>query len=184
VSFLEIPAIALTLPVGPRDHAQGSPSAPLVLVEYGDFECPHCGRAYPIVKALRARIGDDLGFVHRNLPLTNVHPHAQRAAETAEWAALHDRFWPMHDWLYEHQDRLEERHLLGAARELGLDPDGLRRAWDTHALIPRVKEDLKSALDSGVAGTPGFFINGRRHEGAWGVDALAAALDAARALPR
>jgi protein-disulfide isomerase len=171
----------LTIPVSERDHAIGPISAPLVLVEYGDYQCPHCGHAYPVVKQLRERFGDRLSFVYRNFPLTSVHQHAQRAAETAEWAALDGKFWQMHDELYEHQDRLDDKSLRAAAQRLGLDPRELQKAWDSHALIPRVKDDFLGGLKSGVSGTPKFFINGKRHDGPNGLDELAAALEAALA---
>jgi protein-disulfide isomerase len=173
-------ALPLAVPVGERDHASGPLSAPLVLVEYGDYDCPHCGTAYPVIKQLREAFGDELTFVYRNFPLTSIHVHAQRAAETAEWAALAGRFWDMHDYLYEHQDRLDDRGLLAAAAKLGLDPRDLQNAWDSYALIPRVKEDFLGGIQSGVSGTPKFFINGRRHDGPATADELRAALEAAR----
>ena len=173
-------AAHLTIPVSDRDHATGPLSAPLVLVEYGDYQCPHCGTAYPVLKQLRAAFGAALTFVFRNFPLTSVHAHAQRAAETAEWAGLAGRFWDMHDHLYAHQDRLDDRGLRAAATALGLDPGALQAAWDGHALIPRVKEDLRGGIQSGVTGTPRLFLNGARYDGPVGVDALTAALEAAR----
>ena len=173
-------AAHLTIPVGERDHASGPLSAPLVLVEYGDYDCSHCGTAYPVIQQLREALGDDLTFVYRNFPLTSIHKHAQRAAETAEWAALAGRFWDMHDHLYEHQDRLDDRGLLAAAMKLSLDPRELQAAWDSYAMIPRVKEDFLGGIRSGVSGTPKFFINGRRHDGLASLDALTAALEAAR----
>jgi protein-disulfide isomerase len=171
----------LTNPVSERDHASGPLSAPLVLVEYGDYDCSHCGTAYPVIKRLRAAFGDKLTFVYRNFPLTSIHAHAQRAAETAEWAALAGRFWDMHDHLYEHQDRLDDRGLLAAATRLALDPRDLQNAWNNHALIPRIKEDFLGGIQSGVSGTPKFFINGQRHDGLASADELTAALEAARA---
>jgi len=170
----------LTVAVGEADHAIGRLSAPLVLVEYGDYDCSHCGTAYPVIKQLREALGDDLTFVYRNFPLTSIHAHAQRAAETAEWAALAGRFWDMHDYLYEHQDRLDDRGLLAAAAKLALDPRELQSAWSSYALIPRVKVDFLGGIQSGVTGTPKFFINGRRHDGLATADALRAALEAAR----
>jgi protein-disulfide isomerase len=171
----------LTVPVSERDHATGPVSAPLVLVEYGDYECPHCRDAYPVVKQLRDAFGDALTFVYRNFPLTSLHAHAQRAAETAEWAALSGKFWPMHDHLFEHARRLDDKGLLAAAAALGLDPHGLQQAWDSHALIPQVKGDFLGGLKSGVTGTPKFFINGRRHDGLSTAEALREALAAALA---
>jgi protein-disulfide isomerase len=176
--------VQLTVPVSERDHAIGPVTAPLVLVEYGDYECSHCRDAFPVINQLRAAFGDPLTFVYRNFPLTSVHEHAQRAAETAEWAALAGKFWPMHDYLYEHPRQLDDKGLLAAAAALGLDPRGLQQAWDSHALIPHIKGDFLGGLKSGVTGTPKFFINGRRHDGPSTVaaltEALTAALEAAR----
>jgi len=171
----------LSVPFGPRDHVLGSATAPVVLVEYGDYECPYCGRAYPIVKQLQRRFGDSLAFVFRNFPLTELHPDALRAAETAEWAALGRQFWPMHDYLFEHQDQLGPKDLLAAAARFSLDGHQLRTAWRDRALRARVAEDVASGTTSGVAGTPSFFINGELHEDAWDVDSLALALEAAGA---
>ena len=168
----------LTIPVGPADHVVGPSDAPLTLLEYGDFQCPFCGQAYAIVKEVQRRLGDRLRFVFRHFPVTNIHPFAQRAAETAEWAAsVSGNFWPMHDELYEHQGELDDRHLLSYARELGLDPDGLRSAWAAHTFVRRLKDDLAGGIRSGVGGTPAFFINGLRHEGPWQLDDLLAALE-------
>lgn len=166
----------LTVPVSARDHLSGSAAAPLILVEYGDYQCPSCGQAYPIVKELQQRFGDRLRFVFRNFPLTQVHEHALRAAETAEWAALQGQFWSMHDALFEHQDQLGSRDLLAIATRLGLERHALERAWQGRELIPRIEEDMTSGASSGVSGTPPFFINGVLHEGPWGVDNLARAL--------
>ncbi|MBC7974691.1 MAG: DsbA family protein [Myxococcales bacterium] len=174
----------LTIPVHERDHASGPITAPLVLVEYGDYDCSHCGDVYPVIRTLRARFGAALTFVYRNFPLTSIHVHAQRAAETAEWAALAGRFWEMHDDLYEHQSRLDDRGLLAAALRLGLDPRALQQAWDDYAMIPRVKEDFLGGIKSGVTGTPKFFVNGVRHDGVASLEGLTAALEAARSTTR
>ena len=179
----------LTLPVGPRDHAQGPEVAPVTLVEYGDFECPQCGLAFPIVKELQRLFGARLRFVYRHFPLTSSHPHAQRAAEAAEWAAAQGQdaperaalFWTMHDDLFTHQEALDEHAIAARAGARGLDVAWLRRAWATHAFIPRVKEDFLSGVDAGVAGTPAFFVNGARHAGAWDLESLGRALDNAAA---
>jgi protein-disulfide isomerase len=171
----------LAIAVHERDHATGVLSAPLVLVEYGDYDCSHCGDAYPVIRQLRAAFGAALTFVYRNFPLTSIHVHAQRAAETAEWAATMGKFWEMHDHLYAHQDRLDDRGLHAAAVKLALDPHALQAAWDSHAMIARVKEDFLGGLKSGVSGTPKFFINGTRYDGLATVADLTAALDAARA---
>jgi protein-disulfide isomerase len=168
----------LTVPVGERDHVEGDPSAPLTLLEYGDFECPQCGQAYPIVGELRRRFGARLRFAFRHFPLTNVHPHAQRAAETAEWAGGQQAFWRMHDALYEDQAHLGDAALLARARVLGLGQASLERAWAAYTYVPRIKEDFLGGIRSGVDGTPTFFINGVRHDGPWDLDSLAAALSA------
>jgi protein-disulfide isomerase len=162
----------LTLPVGTRDRAQGSDRAAVTLVEYGDYECPHCGRAYPIVKKLQAQLGSRLRFVFRNFPLGEMHPHAQHAAEAAEAAAAHDRFWEMHDTLFEHQRALGDRHLMEYAVAIGLEPARFQQELSTHAYAPRVREDFLSGVRSGVNGTPTFFINGFRHDDAWDFETL------------
>jgi protein-disulfide isomerase len=169
--------------VGPRDHARGDEDAPVTLVEYGDFECPQCGAAFPIVNGLQATFGDRLRFVFRHFPITNVHPNAQRAAEAAEWAAAGGAFWPMHDALYEHQKSLSERRIVELARGLGLDPAPLQQAWRSHTFLPRVKEDFLSGIRSGVDGTPTFFINGVRYEGSWDAASLTEAIYRAAAPP-
>jgi protein-disulfide isomerase len=171
----------LTPPVSRDDYAQGPATAPATLVEYGDFECPSCLRAYPIVKALQRRFGDQLRFVWRNFPLTQIHPHAESAAEAAEAAGAQGAFWGMHDLLFEHQEQLGERLYLACAATLGLDVDRFARDLADGAFADRVRQDFLSGVRSGVNGTPTFFINGRRHDGPWDVDALAAAIeDAAR----
>ena len=166
----------LTPPVGERDHVAGPPSAPVTLVEYGDFECPSCRKAWPMVKELQRRLGDKLRFVFRNFPLTKIHPNAQHAAEAAEAAAAQGAFWPMHDRLFERQFALEDDNLIEYASELGLDADRLRAALDGGTYRARVKEDVLSGLKSGVNGTPTFFINGERYDGPHGAEALFEAL--------
>jgi protein-disulfide isomerase len=169
----------LTLPVGPRDHAQGRADAAVTLVEYGDYECPHCGRAYPIVKEVQRRLGAKLRFVFRNFPLSESHPHAEHAAEAAEGAAAGGRFWEMHDALYEHQQALDDRHLVGYAAALGLDASRFEVELRGHAHKARVREDFMSGVRSGVNGTPTFFINGVRFDDSWDPDTLTEALIAA-----
>jgi protein-disulfide isomerase len=169
----------LTLPVGTRDHAQGPANAAVTLVEYGDYECPHCGRAYPIIKEVQRRLGSKLRFVFRNFPLSESHPHAQHAAEAAEGAAVQGRFWEMHDALYEHQQALDDRHLVGYAAKLGLDAKAFGRELQAHAHTSRVREDFTSGVRSGVNGTPTFFINGVRFDDSWDPDTLTNALNAA-----
>jgi len=169
----------LTLPVGPRDHVRGSDSAPVTLVEYGDFECPQCAAARPIVARVADTFGDRLRFAFRHFPLTNAHPNAQHAAEEAEWASALNVFWPMHEALYEAQKSLSDRRMLELAAGLGLPGAELQRAWTAHSFIARVKEDFASGLASGVTGTPSFFINGVRHEAGWDELALSHAIEAA-----
>ena len=166
----------LTLPVGPRDHAQGQPDALVTLVEYGDYECPHCGRAYPIVKEVQRRLGAKLRFVFRNFPLPESHPHAEHAAEAAEGAAAQGRFWEMHDALYEHQQALDDRHLVGYAAALGLEASRFEDELRGHVYKARVREDFTSGVRSGVNGTPTFFINGVRFDDSWDPDTLTEAL--------
>lgn len=174
----------LSLAIDSRDHVRGLLQSRVVLVEYGDYQCSHCGRAYPIVRELQRRFGDSLAFVFRNFPLTALHPDAFRAAETAEWAALSRNFWPMHDLLFEHQHSLDESSLLAAAAHLGLDRRRLAVAWHDHALRARVAEDIASGAHSGVHGTPTFFINGEMHEDSWDLETLADALRQAGAIER
>lgn len=166
--------LKLSVPVGRRDHLQGLDSAPLVLVEYGDYQCPFCARAHGRVKELQREFGDNLLFVFRNFPIVEMHPDALRAAETAEWAGSKNEFWPMHDWLFEHQDELDPQSLLAAAADFELDPGGLQMAWRNQSQLPRIREDVRSANDSGVGGTPSFFIDDFPYEG--GLDQLALVL--------
>lgn len=154
--------------VGELDHAQGDPNARITLVEYGDYECSHCGRAYPIVKRLQRELDTDLRFVFRNFPLAELHPHAIAAARMAEAAARQAQFWPMHDRLFEHQDRLSERDLIAHARHLGLDLVALRESLAAADVAERVQSDFMSGVRSGVNGTPTFFVNGERFDGDWG----------------
>ena len=157
----------LTPPVSPRDHAQGSPRPPVTLVEYGDFECPHCGAAHPLVKQLQQAIGSKLRFVYRHFPLTRIHPHAQHAAEMAEAAASHGKFWPMHDLLFAHQDALHDERLVAYAASLGIDARWAAAALSDGRFQRRVREDFASGVRSGVNGTPTFFINGERYDRPW-----------------
>ena len=166
----------LSLPVSDRDHAQGAADAVVTLVEYGDYECPHCGRAYPIVQEVQRRLGPQLRFVFRNFPLGELHPHAQHAAEAAEAAGAQGQFWEMHDAIFEHQRALDDRHLVQYAQVLGLDHERLQRDLASHTYAGRVREDFRSGVRSGVNGTPTFFINGVRHDGAWDVESLTEAL--------
>ena len=167
----------LSVPVGPDDHIRGGPeTAPLTLVEYGDYECPYCGAAYPNVKEVERILGDELRSVFRNFPLGDMHPHAVQAAEAAEAAAGQGRFWEMHDRLYEHQDRQTTEDLIEHAQVLGLDVERFRSDLEEHTYEPRIQTDFLSGVRSGVNGTPTFFINGVRHNGGYDLDSLLAAL--------
>jgi protein-disulfide isomerase len=168
----------LTLPVSARDHAEGAPEAPLTLVEYGDYQCPYCGMAYPGVKQLQKTLGRKLRFIFRNFPLTQAHPFARIAAQAAEAAALQGKFWPMHDLIYENQDDLSPQALVLWARQLGLDEKKWADALESPEIAKRIKEDRSSGIRSGVNGTPTFFINGIRHDGGPDYDSLLAALEA------
>lgn len=162
----------LTPQVGHRDHIEGPDTASVTLVEYGDYECPHCGRAYPIVKALQKRFGKQLRFAFRNFPLREIHPYAEAAAETSEFAATHGRFWEMHDLIFENQNSLSEQMLGELAQRLTLDRQALREALGSGAFAERVQSDFSSGVRSGVNGTPTFFINGQRHDGDFELETL------------
>ena len=164
-----------------RDHLRGPKKAPVTVVEYGDFECPYCGRAEPAIRELLADFGD-VRYVWRHLPLTDVHPHAQLAAEAAEAAAGQGAFWEMHDTLLSHQDALRPGDLIGYATDLGLDTERFAKDLRTHAYAARVAEDVDTADLGSVSGTPTFFINGQRHHGAYDIDSLSAAVRTARAV--
>jgi len=158
--------------VSDSDHRAGPDDAPVTLVEYGDYECPHCGRAHPIVREVQRRLGKGLRLVFRNFPLAEIHPHAQHAAEAAEAAAEQGKFWEMHDMLFEHQAHLADTDLIGLATTLGLNAMRVKDelAAGTHA--DRVQADFTSGVRSGVNGTPTFFINGTRYDGSWDLDTL------------
>jgi len=168
----------LSTPVGARDHAQGPANAPVTLVEYGDYQCPHCGRAYPIVKAVQKQMGQRLRFVFRNFPIAEIHPNATDAAEAAEAAGEQGKFWEMHDALFEHQNALEPADLVAHAARIGIDSDQVADALKSHVQAPRVREDFMSGVRSGVNGTPTFFLNGERYDGSWDRQDLLAALEA------
>jgi protein-disulfide isomerase len=166
----------LVPPIASRDHILGGPAAPVLLVEYGDYECPHCGRAYVITKAAEWELGADLRFVFRHFPLRISHPHAALAAEAAEAAGAQGAFWQMHDLLFTNQDALERSDLLGYADQLRLDVSRVKGELATGIYAPHVQEDFVSGIKSGVNGTPTFFIDGVRYDGAWGGDGLIAEL--------
>ncbi len=170
-----------------KDHSIGAADAPVTLVEYGDFQCPHCYRAHPIVTAVRKRLGGKLRFVFRNFPLAEMHPEAMHAAEAAESVAAHagaKAYWAMHDAIYEHQqdsiDALDDWHLKRYASGAGADSKVVGRDLDEGTFVARVRTDFTSGMRSGVNGTPTFFINGTRFDGDWAnVESFVAALEAA-----
>jgi protein-disulfide isomerase len=162
----------LTTPIGPEDHTIGPPTARITLVEYGDYECPYCGRAQPAVKHLLGQFEDDIEFAFRHFPLAEIHPHALDAAIAAEAAGAQGTFWQMHDRLFAHQDRLAPRDLLVLAREIGLELEQFAEDITRRTYEPRVRRDFMSGVRSGVNGTPTFFINGVRHNGGWDTESL------------
>jgi len=172
-------SFTLTAPVGPADHALGPPHAPVTIVEYGDLECPNCKQAAPAVKLLLTRFENQVRFVFRHFPLEEVHPHAELAAEAAECAGGQDRFWEMHDLLFENQEHLKLNHLRGYAERLQLDMARFTAELNDHVYLQRVREHLQSGHDSGVRATPAFFVNGRIQDVSFGVHALTDAVQAA-----
>ncbi|MDX6665906.1 MAG: hypothetical protein QOG68_2112, partial [Solirubrobacteraceae bacterium] len=162
-----------------RDHIRGPDDAPVTLLEYGDFECTYCGQAEGVIRELLSSVGDDVRYVWRQLPLNDVHPSAQLAAEASEAAAAQGKFWDMHDLLLDHQGELSFRDLVGYAGELGLDTDRFTDDLRRREYAPRISEDVSSADESGVSGTPTFFINGRRHYGAYDITTLTETVKAA-----
>jgi Na+/H+ antiporter NhaA len=176
------PLVDLYIDVDPeRDHIRGAIDGPVTVVEYGDFECPFCGQAEPVVRELLRDFEQEVRYVWRHLPLNDVHPHAQLAAEAAEAAADQDAFWKMHDLMLDHQDALEPSDLVAYAAQLGLDVERFTNNLREHAGTARVAEDVDSADLSGVSGTPTFFINSRRQHGAYDIGSLSAAVRAAGA---
>jgi protein-disulfide isomerase len=168
-----------TLEINEHDHVQGARDASVTLIEYGDFECPYCGAAYPIVKELVEQMGDRVCFVFRQFPLTQVHPHAEKAAEASEAAGAQGKFWEMHDTLYENQDRLEINSLVRYAGELTLDTERFSSELGDGAYEEQVRTDFMGGVRSGVNGTPTFFINGERFNGDWQGGELMEALESA-----
>ena len=168
----------LAPPVGPDDHAVGPDNAPITLVEYGDYQCPYCGEAYPIVRQVQHELGSRLRFVFRNFPLRNAHPFAEGAAEAAEAAGAQGRFWEMHDTLYENQRALGADDLVGYAEAIGLDVERFADDLEAGTYGPRVREDFRSGVRSGVNGTPTFFVNGRLLSGAQPLDEFKSLVDA------
>lgn len=169
---------SLQTPVGPSDHAAGPADAPVTLVEYGDFQCPDCGQAEPILQEVRRRMGDRLRFVFREFPLTDIHEHALDAAVAAEFAAKGGQFWPLHDRMLAHQRALGRDDLVGYAEALGLDGDALRQAFDDRSTQQAVIEVERDGEASGVQGTPTLFLNGARYDGDFDADSIIAAAGA------
>jgi len=174
----------LSIPVNEDDHVQGNPTAGCSLVEYGDYECPYCGAAYPIVKRLQNHFGKRLSFVFRNFPLARIHPWAESAAEVAEFAGAHRRFWEMHDLLFENQLRMDQALFLNLADDLNLSTSQLQTAIANHTYRARVRADFAGGARSGVNGTPTFFVNGWRHNGSFDFDSLSESIEQARSPSR
>ena len=167
----------LTPPISSRGHIKGAMNAPITLVEYGDYECPHCGQAHWVVKELERMLGDIASFVFRNFPLATLHPHAEHAAEAAEAAGAQGKFWQMHDVLFERQRALEDRHLVAYAAEIGLDMPRFIDEMTHHRYAGRVHEDFLSGVRSGANGTPTFFINDARYYGPHNVQSILAGIE-------
>jgi protein-disulfide isomerase len=165
-------SVDLALPVGTRDHIQGLLTAPIVLVEYGDYQCPYCAEAADIVRKLQNRLGDRLCYVYRHFPLTELHPHAVRAAEAAEAAAVGHKFWEMHHQLFQHQSALSETNLWHYAQSSGLNVDKFESDLNKEQHLRHIQEDMRTGAESGVDSTPTFFINGVRHLDDWDADTL------------
>lgn len=170
--MIEQASSIFALEITGQDHIQGPENAEVTLVEYGDFECPHCAAAFPIVEKLRHQQGENLRFVYRHFPLSESHPNAQNAAEAAEAAGAKDLFWPMHQLLFENQTALAIPDLVGYAEQLGVDAGWFKETLVKHLFAKRVREDFIGGVRSGVNGTPTFFINGIRHDGSASFAAL------------
>jgi len=167
----------LSVPVGENDYSAGSKDATVTLVEYGDYECPHCGRAYSIIKKVQETMGDKLRFVFRNFPLTQVHPNALHAAEAAEIAGKHSKYWEMHDVLFENQDALDDESLKTYAEQIELDAEKFAEELENDIFEEKVRADFMGGVESGVNGTPTFFINGARFDQSWDYESLLEALE-------
>jgi len=165
-------ATRLLLPIHDEDHVYGPASAEFTLVEYGDYECPDCGRLFRIIRDLQATLGQKLLIVYRHYPLSGIHPQAQEAAEAAEAAGAQGSFWEMHDLLFQNQNALKHKNLLAYAERLSLDMDRFRGDLKGEVYQDRVREDFRRGVQNGVYGTPGLFLNAVRHDGAWDRDTL------------
>lgn len=172
-----VETVRLKNSVTERDHISGAPDAPATLLEYGNFECIHCGRAYPIIKQVQKRLGDNLRFVFRHFPTVQTHPHALRASEAAEAAGAQGKFWEMHDQLFKHQQALEDGPLSRYARRIGLDVDRFARDMSENTFLKEIEADFnRSLFDEHVTGTPTFYINDVRYTGATDVESLLEAI--------
>jgi protein-disulfide isomerase len=169
----------LAIPVSDKDHAQGPPEAPVTLVEYGDYECPYCGKAYPAVRRIQRMMDDRLRFVFRNFPLNTLHEHASQAAQAAEAAGAQGKFWEMHDLLYENQDNLDDVDLRQYALKAGLEIYRFESDMASERFAKKVRDDFRGGVRSGVNGTPTFFINGYRFNETVNYENLLAAVKAA-----
>ena len=168
-------------PVGESDYIEGNKDAKITLVEYGDYECPHCQKADKIIKKIQAEMGDDLRFVFRNFPLEQSHPHALHAAESAEIAGAEGKFWEMHDKIFANQQNLADEDLAAYAEEIGLDKENFSEKLESGEFEEKVREDFENGVMSGVNGTPTFFINGSRFNGSYNYDDLLEAIRSAEA---
>jgi protein-disulfide isomerase len=171
--------LSLAVPVSERDHSQGPATAAVTLVQYGDYECPYTRRSTWVVQTIQQQLGDQLRFVYRNFPLVEIHPHALHAALAAEAASAQGKFWPMHDYIFQHQHTLADADLAQFAEVVGLDRQQYARDMAQQRGLSRIEEDVEGGQRSGVQGTPTFFINGVLYRGSWEHDALLAALQAA-----
>ncbi|TFW27341.1 DsbA family protein [Massilia horti] len=176
--------MSLAIPVNESDHIQGHVDAPATLVEYGDYQCPYCKAAYFVIKEVQTVLGDKMRLVFRNMPLIQVHPLAELAAEAAEAAGAQGQFWPVHDAIYENQDTLGADMLAALADPFVLDMTRFVEDMRSHRFLAKIREDLRGAVLSGAAGTPTFFINGEHYEGRYDAPSLAQALSAAAATGR
>jgi protein-disulfide isomerase len=170
----------LRIPINNQDHIIGPADAPVTLVEYGDYQCPHCQAAWPQVELVLRHFGSDLCYAYRHCPISTVHPMAKPAAEAAEFAGAHGLFWEMHSAIYANGHQLSGVTLFALASQLRLDVAELRLALEQGTYAPKVEADSIGGIRSGVNGTPCFFVNGRRHDGSYAAPALAAAIDAAK----
>ena len=167
----------LHVAINESDQKQGNPQAPIIVVEYGDYECPHCGAAYPIIKELQKHFGKNMLLVFRNFPLAEIHPHALAAAYVAEASALQHKFWEVHDLIFENQQNLAVQQLLGYAESTGADIKKLAKDLQLQQVLDKVENDMEGGARSGVNGTPTFFINGKRHDGYYDYNSLKAAIE-------